>query len=388
MENYKIKICHVATVDVAVKFLLISQLKFLLKEGYDVCVVCSPGKWIKDIEREGIKVKTIKITRRISPLSDLVVLLKLFLYFRREKFQIVHTHNPKPGLLGQLAAKLAGVPIIVNTIHGLYFHDYSSNFKRKFFIFIDKIAARCSDLIFSQNREDINTLIEEGVVKPEKIKYLGNGIDLGRFNPERFSANFVSEKKKELGLAPDTKVVGTIGRLVEEKGYLFLFESFEKLLGKLPNTRLLVVGPEEPEKKDKFSPEIVKKYGIEKNVVFLGERTDVDEIYPVMDVFVLPSLREGMPRTIIEAMAMSKPIVATQIRGCSEEIDNNINGILVPPKDSKELEKAIILLLKDKNTAKKMADSARIKAIKEFDERIVFDRISKEYQNMLRAQQR
>ena len=121
----------------AVKFLLLPQLKFLIKEGYDVYTVCSDGKLIDDIKKEGIKVKTIKIKRKISPLYDLVTFCRLWRYFRKEKFDIVHTNNPKPGLLGQLAAKMAGVPIIINTIHGLYFQENSS-IKREDFLFLWK----------------------------------------------------------------------------------------------------------------------------------------------------------------------------------------------------------------------------------------------------------
>src|SRR3989338_9308858 len=177
------KICHVASADITVNFLLLPQLKSLLKEGYDIYVVCSNGKMIREIEREDIKVKTIEITRKLfSPISDIVAFIKLFFYFKKEKFDIIHTHAPKPALLGQLAAKMAGVPIIVNTIHGLYFTKNSSYLRRKLFIFIEKISAACSTLIFSQNKEDIETMIKEKIAPREKIRYLGNGIDLEKFN--------------------------------------------------------------------------------------------------------------------------------------------------------------------------------------------------------------
>ena len=130
MANRKIKICYISSVDVTMKFILFNQLIFLKREGFDVYVLCSPGKWLKDIEREGIKVKTIRVKRNISPFSDVITLIELFFYFRKEKFDIVHAHTPKAGLIGQLAAKLAGVPIIVNTIHGLYFQEKDSFKKR------------------------------------------------------------------------------------------------------------------------------------------------------------------------------------------------------------------------------------------------------------------
>lgn len=289
MENRKLKICWVANDDVAVKFLLLSQLKFLLKEGYNVYVVCSNGKWIYDIKKEGIKVKIVEIKRKISPFYDLITLCGLWIYFRKEKFDIVHAHNPKPGLLGQLAAKIAGVPIIINTIHGLYFQENSPPLKRRFYTFIEKIAAICSDLIFSVNKEDINTLIKEKIVKDGKIKYLGNGADLNKFNSEKFSEEFITKKKKELNIPDNFKVVGIVARLVEEKGYLDLFGALKMVLKFFPNTILLLVGGNEPKKKDAVSLENIQDYGIEKNVIFLGERNDLEQIYPLMNVFVLPS---------------------------------------------------------------------------------------------------
>lgn len=384
LENKKIKICHIASADITVKFLLMPQLKFLMGEGYDAHVICSPGKLKKDIEAEGIKVKIIQIKRKISPLADMVSLVKLFFYFKKEKFDIVHTHTPKPGLLGQLAAKMAGVSIIVNTVHGLYFTENSPFLKRKFFILMEKIAAKCSTLIFSQNREDMETMVREKIAKSEKIKYLGSGVSMERFNPERFSNGFIAAKKQELNLPADAKIVGAIGRLVKEKGYMELFSALSEVLKNFPKTLLLIIGPEEPEKKDSFSPEIVKNYGLDEKVLFLWKRTDVDELYPLMDVFVLPSHREGFPRTVLEAMAMRKPIIATNIRGCREEIDNGVNGLLIPPKNAKELAKAIIYLLQNPSEAEKMAVNAREKAIKEFDERLVFGRIKKEYKELIR----
>jgi len=384
MDNNKpVKICHVANTDKALKFLLLPQLKFLAKEGYDVYAVCSPGKWTKTIEAEGIKVKTIKMKRKISPFSDLAALAGLFLYFRKEKFQIVHVHNPKPGVLGQLAAKMAGVPIIINTVHGLYFHKDSSPLKRKFFIFIEKIAASCSDLIFSQNKEDMDTLVKEKIAKPEIIKYLGNGIDIRKFSAERFSKEFIDKKKKELRIPADYKVVGIVARLVEEKGYLDLFKAFKSVLDIFPDILLLVIGPEEPEKKDVINPKIAENYGIAENTVFLGERDDVDEILALMDIFVLPSYREGFPRSVLEASAMGKPVVATDIRGCKEAVDDGRTGILVPAKNPEKLAQALVYFLKNPAKAEETGKNGRIKVTEEFDETLVFDKIRKEYRSLL-----
>lgn len=380
----KIKVCHVASIDLTIRFVLLNQLKMLKTEGYKVSAVCSPGPHIKEIEKEGIPIKTIKITRAISPVSDLISLIKLFSYFRKEKFDIVHTHTPKPGLLGQMAAKMAGIPIIINTLHGFYFHKNSPFLKRRFYILIERMAAIFSELILSQNREDIKTAIEEKICPPGKIKFLGNGIDLSKFNPERFSREFIEKKKKELKIGPSKKIIGMVGRLVKEKGYFELFEAFKILLKKFPQTLLLIIGPLEPEKKDAISPDVIKDYGIERNVIYLGQRTDLDEIYPLMDIFVLPSQREGFPRSILEASAMRKPVVATNIRGCREAVEDKITGILVPVKNPEKLARAIIYLFENPKDSQKMAEEGRKKAKKEFDENQIFNRIKREYQRLIK----
>jgi glycosyltransferase involved in cell wall biosynthesis len=384
MDKRKIKVCCVANADAFVKFLLLPQLKFLLKEGYEVSVVCSKGKWTGDIEKEGIKVKAIKIKRKISPFYDLITLYRLWNYFRKEKFDIVHTNNPKPGLLGQLAAKMARVPIIINTIHGFYFQNNSSYLKRKFFIGTEKIAAKCSNLILFVNKEDMETASKEGICNDSVIKYLGGGININRFNPSFFTQAFLKEKKEKLGIKSDCRVIGIVARLVREKGYLDLFEAFKIILKIFPKTTLLVIGAREPEKKDAVNPEVVKDYGIEKDVIFLGERNDVEQIYPLMDIFVLPSYREGLGVAILEAMAEERPVVASDIRGCREEIENGKNGILIPTKSPAKLAQAVISLLNSPDKAKRLGEDARLRVEKYFSENLIFDRIKEEYLILLR----
>ena len=382
----KIKICHLSSVDLTVKFILMNQLHFLQNEGYEISVVCSTGRWIKDIEKEGIKVKTIQFKRKIfSPISDLISFFKLLFYFRKEKFQIVHTHTLKPEFYGQIAAKLAGVPIIIHTNHGFYFHENSSWLRKKFFLFLEKTSGRCSDLIFSINKEDIETAINQKICTPEKIKYSGDGVDTNRFNPQRFSPDFIAQKKKELGIGGKNIVIGIVSRLVKEKGYVDLFKAFKNVVKTFPEAVLLVIGQEEKEKNDFFDLNFfARKHDLEKNVIFLDERTDVDELYSLMDIFVLPSHREGLGLVILEASAMEIPVVTTDIRGCREAVDNGKTGILVPVKNPEKLSEAIIYLIENPKIAKEMGERGRIRVVEEFNERLVFDRIKKEYQNLIK----
>ena len=380
----KIKICCVVSIDITLKYMLLGQLKFLRNQGYDVSAVCSPGKWVKDIEREGIKVKTIVFKRKIfTPVSDIIACFKLYSYFRKEKFQIVHTHTPKPEIYGQIVAKLVGVPIIIDTLHGF---DLSADVPwlvKRVFVILEKIAAKCSDLIFSVSNAVIDAAIKEKICRPGLLKYLGRDIDTERFNLNRFPKDFLLRKKKELGIPLNKKIIGIVARLVKEKGYLDLFEAFQIVLNKFPDTLLLSVGPKEPEKKDAINPKIVKKYNIQKNVIFLGERSDIDEIYPLMDIFALPTHREGVGASILEASAMERPVIATNTGGCPEAVSDGKTGILVPLENIEKLSQAIIYLFDNPEKAKKMGILGRKKILKEFSEKLIFDRLKTEHQRLI-----
>jgi len=372
------KICFVVAVDLTLKFLLFSQIEFFKNNGYDVSLVCSPGKWLDDIKQQGVKVKEITIKRKVfTPISDVVSLFQLFFYFKKEKFDIVFAFTPKPGLLGQLAAKAAGVPIIINTIFGYYFHEGTSWLKKKFYITIERVAGSFSNKVFFRNKEDFQTAKQEKIIKFDKAEYVGDGIDIEKFNPVRFSETLIQEKKHALGIFVGVSVVGIVARLVGEKGYQELFDAFRIVLEKFPSTMLLVIGSADIQKKDSINPHVIKSMGMEKNVVFLGERIDVDELYSVMNIFVLPSYREGFPHSIMEASAMARPVITTNVRGCREAVSNNITGVIVPPKDSQALANALIYLLSNPEVAKKMGEAGRKKAQQDFDERVLFNKMEK-----------
>lgn len=379
----KIKVCQIASADMTMKFMLLGQLKCLLKEGYEVFAVSSPGKWLKALEKEGIKIKAIRFPRKISPFSDILAFFKLYFYFKKEKFDIVHTHTLKPEIYGQIAAKLAGVPIIINTLHGFDFSDEDPLFKKKFILFLQRIAGKCSTAIFAIARDIIERAIQEKIAKPEVFHYLGRDIDTERFNPQRFSQEYIFQKKKELGLEPETKVIGIVARLVGEKGFLELFEAFQGVVSQFPNICLLVVGPQEPEKKDSISPKITKKYQIEDKVVFVGERSDVENFYAIMDIFVLPTHREGLGAAILEASSMEKPVIATNVGGCVEAVDDKKTGFLVPVKNPGRLKAALLYLLKHPQKAALMGREGRKKVLREFNQELIFERLKREYKKFI-----
>ena len=380
----RVRVIHVTTVDISIRIGLLTQLKELERAGYEVMGACSPGQYSEFIRQSGIPLHDVSISRRLTPFRDLASLWNLYRLFRRLTPTIVHTHNPKPGLLAQLAARLAGVPIIVNTLHGFYFHDSSPPQQRKFYILLEKIAALCSDVILSQSYEDIETAVAEGICQPDKIKHLGNGIDISRFDRSQVDKALLLKKRAELGLTPDGPVVGFVGRLVAEKGILELLAAARVVKQQIPTVQFLVIGPIDYEKIDALTPAIASEYGLEDACVFTGQRFDMPYLYALMNVFVLPSHREGFPRSPMEASAMGVPSVVTDIRGCREAVEHGWNGLLVPPGDVPALARAMIDLLTDQEKARRMAAEGQRIARERFDEQKVFDKVKAEYARLLR----
>ena len=377
-------VIHVATADMGLRFLLLNQIRAIQAAGYRVMGISSDGPYRAEVEAAGVPVLPITMHRAISPGGDLVALARLVQLFRRLRPTIVHTHNPKPGLLGQLAARIAGVPIIVNTLHGFYFHAGSSSRQRRFYIALERIAARCSHAILSQNREDLATAIQERICTPGLISYLGNGINIAHFNQQTLKDEHQAALRAELGIPDDALVIGAVGRLVAEKGYHELFAAFRDLAQTRPNLHLLVVGPEEPAKADGLTAQTAVDYGIADRTHFVGLRHDMPEMYGLMDVLAHASYREGFPRAPMEAAAMGIPVVATNIRGCREAIFDRQNGILVRVKNAAALAQGLARLLDDSTLRHAMGTLGRRIAVREFDEQVVFERVLATYERLLK----
>ncbi|MBU0490774.1 MAG: glycosyltransferase family 4 protein [Chloroflexi bacterium] len=377
-------VAHITTIDRSLRYLLLNQLRSIQEAGYRVVGISAAGPDVPVIEAASVRHIAVPMTRRFSPLADLASLGRLYRVMRRERFTVVHTHTPKPGLLGQLAARLAGVPVVVNTLHGFYFHEHMHPAQRRFYIATERIAARCSDVILSQNSEDIHTAIQEGICSPSQIRYLGNGIDVQRFDPGAIAAPEIARVRAEIGLPDAAPVVGFVGRLVQEKGLLELFAVIREVQKQIPDVHLIVIGRADNQKPDAITPAAAQAYGVADICHFVGQRQDMPELYALMDVFVLPSHREGFPRAPMEASAMQVPCVVSDVRGCREAVQPGRNGLLVPLSDVPALARAIVALLTDGEQARHMGEAGRHLALERFDERRVFATVKAEYARLLR----
>ena len=379
----KPRVAHVTTVDLSLRYLLLNQLRRIRDEGYEVYGISADGPDVAALEASGIPHFAVPMTRRFTPVADLRALWSLIRLMRRERFDVVHTHTPKAGLLGQLAARMSGVPVVVNTLHGFYFHDRMKPAPRRFYVWMERIAARCSDTILSQNREDMATAVAERIAPAGLVQWLGNGIDIERFDRRRLSNEALDALRSDIGLDPAAPVVGFVGRLVEEKGILELLEAVRKVSNEIPDVQLLIVGPFDEEKPDALRADVAERYGVQKRCHFLGMRHDMPELYALMDVLVLPSHREGFPRAPMEASAMGVPAVVTDIRGCREAVEHGVNGLLFPVGDSDALASALVELLRDDARRAEMGAAGRRMAEERFDEQKVFDRVLSEYERLL-----
>ncbi len=379
----RIRVLQVAAAGITVKGLLLRLIDRLEDEGYEVHIACSDGAPTRELISRGYRITPIAIERRISPLSNLKSLWRLYRHMRRERFDIVHVHTPLAAALGRAAAKLARVPVIIYTAHGFYFHDNMPRHVRKALVWMEKLLGRATDMLMTQSGEDAATAVREKISPASRVRLIGNGVNL-----RRFSASSEADISVD-GLSPDDRVVGYVGRMVAEKGIVELVQAMRAVAEAVPAAKLLLVGDTLDSDRDQSLKnaliQVIERNGLASRVVFTGLVEDVPRYMAAMDVFVLPSYREGMPLTIIEAMASGKAVVATDIRGCREEVVNGVTGLLVPVKDAEALAQAIVRIIRDPELARRMGEAGRKRAEELFSEDEVLARQIDIYQELVEA---
>jgi glycosyltransferase involved in cell wall biosynthesis len=376
----------VTTSAISLDWLLGPQLLAFEDAGYEVIGVSGVDDHVAALDAAGIRhVALTHATRAMAPTADLRALVELRGLLARLAPDIVHTHNPKPGLYGRVAARLAGVPVVVNTVHGLLALPEDPWTKRAVVCGLERAASVCSHAELVQNPEDLELLARWGVPRT-KLHLLGNGIDLNRFDPERLDPRDRDRRRAELGVGPDDVVVGVVGRLVAEKGYRDVFAAATMLRCRPPGAarvRFVVIGPDDPTKADAITAAEQDDATRHGDVVFLGARDDMERWYGAFDLYALASRREGWPRSAMEAAAMGLPIVATDIRGCRQVVAHGDTGLLVPVRDAVALAEAVRTLADDAGLRARMAAAARQRARDFFDQRSVIDLTLATYQRLL-----
>jgi len=326
-----------------------------------------------------------ELSNQSGLIANLIALFKLYRVTKKEKPHIVHLHLLKARILGGLAAKLAGVPIIIETFHGNLFREYYGFLKTSIILILEKFVGNfVADWIIAISPSQKEELVQNGVANADKIRVINIGLELERFLNIRDKSG---EFKNELGLRDNVLLVGIVGRLVPIKGHTYFLEAAKEVLEVIKDLspirsgiRFLVVGDGELRRE---LEEYCKELGIGDFVIFTGWRVDLERIYTDMDVVVLSSLNEGTPVSIIEAMASEKAVVATRVGGVPDVVEDGVSGLLVSPKDPKALAQAIIRLLNDPELRAVLGREGRKRVYPKYDVRTLVKNMKDFYHDLI-----
>lgn len=374
----RLSILQLCAVDFTARRFLLPLMRAQREAGFDVELACAPGPDIEVVAREGFVHHSIPFRRSMNIPAHIKAYRALAALLRRRPFTIVHAHTPIASAIARPCARRNGVPLVIYTAHGFYFHERMRPIVRFAHVTLEKIAQRYADYLFTQSAEDCETAIAEGIAPRGRAETIGNGVDTRRFFPEQFSKEQLDEARRELAIrGDDHPIVVMIGRLVREKGYFEFLEAMAALRQKHPKARALIVGSALTSDHDDAAHGIrahATQLGLGDGAIFAGLRSDVPRLLALGDVFCLPSWREGMPRSIIEAMAAGLPVVATDIRGSREEVVEGETGLIVPVRDAAGLGQALIKMADDPAKARRMGEAGRRRAVEQFDEQRVIER--------------
>ncbi|WP_317169893.1 glycosyltransferase family 4 protein [Moheibacter lacus] len=379
----KPKIIRITTVPLSLDILLKGQLGFM-NQFFEIVGVSASGKESEKVKlREGIRVETIEMTRKITPIQDLVALWRLYRFFKKEKPQIVHSHTPKAGLLGMMAAKLAGIPIRMHTVAGMPLME-ATGIKRKILNFVERLTYRSATHVYPNSKGLYEFILNENFTSKSKLKIIGqgssNGIDTTYFSPDEVSEETKSELRNKWGIEKNDFVFVFVGRMVKDKGINELVKAFSQL--KTQNSKLILVGPFEQEL-DPLSSETIQEINENSAIISVGFQADVRPYFAISDALVFPSYREGFPNVVMQAGAMGLPSIVSDINGCNEIIVENENGLIIPTKDERALSIAMLKLVQETDLRNRFALNARKMILDRYEQNRVWEKLLEEYRNLL-----
>lgn len=370
----KVTVCQLCAVDFTLQHLLLPLVDGMQEQGWAVTSVCSDGTYAQEIRRRGYKLHAISISRNLLNVrSHLRAIWSIYKLCRDQRFDVLHVHTPIAALLGRIAGRLAGVPLIVYTAHGFYFHDGMPWWKYRFFVLLERWSGWLTDYLFTQSSEDAQTAVVERIAPASRVTAIGNGVSVDLFTPDPDTR---VRMRDALGLPANAYVIGVIARLVREKGLTEFLEAASTIGARFPHVHFFLVGDRlssdhnaSVEQELRGAQELLGA-----RLIAPGYRADVADWLGAMDLFCLPSYREGMPRSIIEAMMMALPVVATDIRGAREEVVPGETGLLVPTRDAVALTQTLETLVSDPESGRRMGRAGRQRALDLYDERRVVAR--------------
>lgn len=379
------KLIRVATVPHSLGGLLRGQLRYM-SDHYEVIGISSSADGHLQVvgEQEGVQTHIVEMTRKITPFKDLKAMYQLYRIFREEKPFIVHTHTPKAGTLGMLAAYLARVPHRLHTIAGLPLLEATGR-KRKLLNAVERLTYRCATGVLPNSYGLRDIVLSERFTNTDKLFVIGkgssNGIDTTHFDPALYDSTSRKEIRFELGIPDDHFVFIFLGRLVTDKGINELVEAFCRLNAEFPKTTLLLLGDYERHL-DPLNQETENRIDAEKNIVYPGGKKDVRPYLAAADLLVFPSYREGFPNVVMEAASMGLASIVSDINGCNEIIEDGVNGLIVPVKSAEALYTSMRKLLTEQETRNAMASKARPSIQERYERRYIWKELFAYYQKL------
>ena len=358
-----------------------------LRRDFRVSAIGSDPALGSKFRSAGFSFDTVRLTRQVNPILDLLSLSQMVTIFRRLKPHIAHAFDTKPGVWGCIAARLAGVPVVIGTSTGLGSLYKSDNLLTQplWLVYrqLQRLACRASDMTIFQNHNDARYFVSTGLVAEDKtIVILGSGVSTDRFSPERITVEERARLRHSLGFQPADIVVTMISRVIRSKGVLDFVETAQEISAHNPNVRFLLVGPDDEESIDRLSQKDLHR--LNQVITWPGPRHDIPEVLAASDAFVLPSAyREGIPRTLLEAASMGLPIITTDSPGCNEIVENGVNGFLVPIHDSVALCRAVMRLVKRPELRRRLGLMSRQRVVEGFSLKVVAEQTRLVYQKLL-----
>lgn len=378
------KLIRITTVPSSLRTLLRGQSRFM-SDYYEVIGVSSNGDALSEVRtNEGIKTYVVEMTRTITPFKDLKAAYQLFKLFRSERPDIVHTHTPKAGTLGMLAAKLAGVPHRLHTIAGLPLLEVTGR-KRRLLDYVEKFTYRCATHILPNSFGLQKIIIDQSYTTPKKLTVIANGSSNG-INTKHYDSNLVNETtktnlRKELGISDNDIVFIFIGRLVKDKGINELVHAFDDLSKKNNNCKLLLVGPREAHL-DPLLPETESLISANDAILAVGVQKDIRPYVTISHALTFPSYREGFPNVVLQCSCMELPCIVSDINGCNEVIEHELNGLIVPVKDQQVLEEAMQFMIDRPDARRAMIKHTRSRIIERYEQEYVWQELLNFYQSL------
>lgn len=378
------KILHVVNISFVIPYFLGDQLIYFEKKGYKEYIVCSPSKELAVFsKRFNFTYKAILILRKISLISDLKALIKLSIYIRKKNIDIVTGHTPKGALLAMIAAYINRVSIRIYFRHGLVY-ETSKGTKRKLLILMDRLAAKLATKIVCVSPSVCQRSVADNLNKIDKqtllLRGTCNGIDIKRFSRRSIQNEVLSKLKRKIGLEYNNFVIGFTGRLVRDKGIIELVEAFSVLHEKYADMRLLLVGM--LEERDSLPVNVIESIKKNPNIITTGyvSNSSIEYYYALMNLFILPSYREGFPTSVLEASAMELPVLTTKATGCIDSIIENETGDFIS-HNAQDISSAIESFYKDEQKRLNYGKNGRSFVENNFRQELIWNEIEKLYKN-------